>query len=120
MNTSDSSIQRLVQDGFLMTTPDAAALPPENKARLNLKGNQLFNQGAVEQAKKIFMTTRYSDGLCRVGDYYSEKADLTSALKFYTLSGRKDKSEPLIQSALQVIRSVMKDDDLNPTENKDK
>ena len=113
MNDGTPEIDKLTREGFLKTSTSDLNLPAEDKARLNLKGNQLLNRGAVDQEKKIFLTTRYSDGLCRVGDYYKEKNDPITALKFYTLSGRKDKSEPLIQSALQVIRAVLKENENN-------
>ncbi len=115
MNRPVPPINRLIKTG-----PPEVVLSPEDKARLNLKGNRLLNEGAVDQAKKIFLTTRYSDGLCRIGDYYKEKADPATALKFYILSGRKDKSEPFIQAALQVIRTVLKEDESNPAEKENK
>lgn len=120
MNSGDSPIDRLTKNGFLKTSTAEVSLPPEDKARLNLKGNQLLNAGSVDQAKKIFLTTRYSDGLCRIGDYYKEKGDPITALKFYTLSGRKDKSDPFIQTAVQVIRAVLKEDKTNTTETENK
>lgn len=120
MNDGKKQIDFLTQKGFLKTSTAAVNLPTEDKAKLNLKGNQLFNQGAVDQAKKIFLTTRYSDGLCRVGDYYRDKADPLTALKFYTLSGRKDKSEPLIQDVLQILRAVLKEDETPQTDKENK
>lgn len=107
-------IQSLTEKGFLKTS-SSLPISSEDKVKLNLKGNQLMNQGAVQQAQKIFLTTHYSDGLCRLGDFYQENKDPVNALKFYTISGRKDKSEPLVESIVQVIRAVLKEDEKKST-----
>ena len=67
------------------------------KAALNRKGNQFFNEGKIEEARRIFMTTGYSDGLSRIGDYYKSKGRLLEALKMFWIAPNKGKAQPLIE-----------------------
>ncbi len=59
-------------------------LTPKERLLLIRKGNELFNNGNIDKAAKIFVTTAYKDGLIRVGDYYYfQKKDPIKALYFY-------------------------------------
>jgi len=80
------------------------------KAALNRRGNQLFNNGDVEGARRIFMTTKYSDGLSRVGDYYKSKNRPIEALRMYWLAPDKKKSEPLIEQLAGILSGISQDD----------
>ena len=82
-----------------------------HKAALNRKGNQMFNKGDIESAKRIFMTTGYSDGLSRVGDYYKSKNRLLEALRMYWISPDKTKSDPIIEQLAGVIQSMLKEEE---------
>ena len=77
------------------------------KTALNRKGNVLFNSGDIEGARRIFMTTGYSDGLSRVGDHYKSQNRLIEALRMYRLAHDKNKSEPLIMKLAEVIRDLI-------------
>ena len=79
----------------------------EQKAALNRKGNERFNEGDVETARRIFQTTGYSDGLTRVGDALKEKGKPVEALKMYWLAHNRRKSDPLVQELAILIRSIM-------------
>jgi len=79
------------------------------KAALNRKGNQFINEGKVEEARRIFMTTGYSDGLTRVGDYYKSKGRLLEALKMYWIAPDKSKSAPLIEQLAKVLQDQLHD-----------
>lgn len=81
------------------------------KAALNRKGNQMFNSGNVEGAKRIFMTTGYSDGLTRVGDYYKSKDRPLEALRMYWISPDKKKSEPLIEQLAYLLQGMLDEND---------
>ena len=60
------------------------ALKPKERLLLIRKGNEIFNNGEVEKAARIFTTTAYKDGLIRVGDYYYfERKDILKALHYY-------------------------------------
>ena len=77
------------------------------KAALNRKGNMLFNSGKIEEARRIFMTTGYSDGLSRIGDYYKSKNRPLEALRMYLMAPDRVKAEPLMVRASTVIRDLI-------------
>ena len=79
------------------------------KAALNRKGNQLFNAGKIEEARRVFMTTGYSDGLSRIGDYYKAKGRNIEALKMYWLAPNKGKSQPLIEHLARLVQDMISD-----------
>ncbi|MCL2764866.1 MAG: hypothetical protein FWD40_06250 [Treponema sp.] len=81
------------------------------KAALNRKGNQKFNEGDIENAKRIFMTTGYSDGLSRVGDYYIFNNRPLEALRMFYLAHDKKKSEPLIEKLGILLQGLIHDDE---------
>ena len=45
-----------------------SGLTSEQKVVLNRKGNVFFNQGKILEARRLFITTGYSDGLNRVAE----------------------------------------------------
>ncbi|MCL2243726.1 MAG: hypothetical protein FWC03_04570 [Treponema sp.] len=77
------------------------------KAALNRKGNQLYNDGDIEGARRIFVTTRYSDGISRIGDYYKSKNKTLDALRMYWTAPDRTKSEPLIEQLARVVQSLI-------------
>ncbi len=77
------------------------------KASLNRKGNVFFNEGEIEAAKRIFITTGYSDGLTRVGDFYAGKGMELDALKLYWLAHNKRKADPIIQKLALLLETVL-------------
>jgi hypothetical protein len=81
------------------------------KAELNRKGNQLFNSGNIEGAKRIFLTTGYSDGLSRVGDYYKSQNRPLEALQMYWLAPDKTKTQPLIEQLAVLLQGLIAEDD---------
>ncbi len=94
--------------GFIKTNEKPnAGLTSEQKAILNRKGNILFNEGDVEQARRIFLATGYSDGLSRVADAYMEKHRELDALKLYLLAHNKRKSEPLLKKIAGLISIII-------------
>lgn len=98
------------QDGFIKVTDNpVTSLSSEQKVILNRKGNILFNQGDVESARRIFITTGYSDGLTRVGDTYAKKNETLKALKLYVLAHNKTKAEPIYEKMAGVISSLLKE-----------
>ena len=109
---SDSSKKNISGNaGFIKTTGDAGlALSSEQKAALNRRGNELFNAGDVEAAKRIFMATGYSDGLTRVGDAYAKQNRGVEALQMYWAAHNKRQAEPLIESLSAVISAVLAED----------
>jgi len=87
------------------TTIDGA-----DKAALNRKGNILFNSGDIEGARRVFLTTGYTDGLIRLGDYYSSKGRPLDALRMYWIAPARMKAEPIIERLSAVIQSLIRDE----------
>jgi len=82
-----------------------------SKAALNRKGNQKFNEGDVEGARRIFMTTGYSDGLSRVGDYYTSKDRPLEALRMFWMAHDKRRADPLIERLGAILKDILHEDD---------
>lgn len=100
------------QKGFIKVTDQpVTSLSSEQKVILNRKGNILFNKGDVESARRIFITTGYSDGLTRVGDVYEEKKDDLKALKMYLLAHNKKKSDPIIEKFAGLVSAILKEEE---------
>jgi hypothetical protein len=77
------------------------------KAALNRKGNILFKSGDIEGARRVFLTTGYSDGLVRIGDYYRTKGRELDALKMYWIAPDRKKAEPIIEKLSAVIKNLI-------------
>ncbi|MDR3342087.1 MAG: hypothetical protein LBT14_04735 [Treponema sp.] len=84
------------------TTMDAA-----QKVVLNRKGNVLYNSGDIEGARRIFLTTGYSDGLTRVGDYYKSQGRSLDALRMYWIAPDHKKSEAIIMQLSALIKNLI-------------
>lgn len=101
--------QKQGSEGFIKVTDNpVTTLNSEQKVILNRKGNILFNEGNIEGARRIFITTGYSDGLTRVGDTYMEQDQSLKALKQYVLAHNKSKSEPIYEKIAGVISQLLK------------
>ena len=95
---------------FIKTT--VQPVDSAQKAALNRKGNVLFNSGDIEGARRIFMATGYSDGLCRVGDYYKSKSRLVEALRMYWIAPDHTKAETLIIDVVGAVQAFMHEDEI--------
>lgn len=96
--------------GFIKTSDmPVDTLSKEQKATLNRKGNEFFNRGEIEQAKRIFITTGYSDGLTRVGDVYMGENRQLAALKLYLLAHNRRKSGPIIENLAKLVSIEMEE-----------
>ena len=98
--------------GFIKTTV-SPGIDGSTKAALNRKGNALFNAGDAESAKRIFLTTGYSDGLSRVGDYYKSQGRPLDALKMYWTAPDHTKADPIIQQLSEIIRQLISEEVTN-------
>lgn len=85
------------------------SLLPEQKVALNRKGNALFNDGEVEQAKKIYLCTGYTQGLIQVGDYYVDHGKPLDALKLYKVAPAPEKVEFWVEKMALVIRDIIQE-----------
>ncbi|MCL2832337.1 MAG: hypothetical protein FWD78_04130 [Treponema sp.] len=91
---------------FYKTTVNPA-IGSADKAVLNRKGNIYFNNGDIENARRIFLTTGYSDGLIRVGDAYRSNGRLIDALRMYWIAPDRNKSEPIIMKLSMIIQTLL-------------
>ena len=97
-----------VPEGFIKVTDNpVGGLTSEQKVILNRKANIMFNNGNVEDARRIFITTGYSDGLTRVGDYYLNKNQRLDALKAYYLAHNKRDAEPIYEDIAKIISTLI-------------
>ena len=98
------------KNAFIKTTVPRS-IDSAQKAALNRKGNVLFNSGDIEGARRIFMTTGYSDGLSRVGDFYKSENRFIEALHMYWLAPDRVKSEPIILQLASVVQSIIHEEE---------
>ncbi|MHC6204407.1 hypothetical protein ACYULU_14610 [Breznakiellaceae bacterium SP9] len=105
------------ESGFIKTNEAAStAVEGSTKATLNRKGNMLLNEGKVEEAKKIFLTTHYSDGISRIGDVYKKEGKTLDALRMYWLAPDRNKAQPLIEQLADVMKCMIHEAEDEPNE----
>jgi len=102
--------ERFEGKNIFVKTTVPSSVEGSDKAALNRKGNMLFNSGNIEGARRIFMTTGYSDGLSRVGDYYKSQNRLIEALRMYRIAPDRNKAEPLIEQLAGIIKVLIESD----------
>ena len=104
MSTQDI-LKKLPSGGFIKTSADASTpIPREKRAALIRRGNELFNKGEIALAQRIFVTTRYSDGLIRLGDHYVKGGRPLEALRAYWIAPAPDKAAVLVEKIAQVMK----------------
>ncbi len=110
-NFKASLEEKKILEGFIKVTDNPVkGLTSEQKVILNRKANIMFNNGNIEDARRIYITTGYSDGLTRVGDYYMNQKQSLKALKSYILAHNKRDSEPIYENIAKVISSLLKNE----------
>ncbi|MCK4906008.1 MAG: hypothetical protein KAS64_00575 [Spirochaetes bacterium] len=83
------------------------------------KGNEYYNSGQIEKAKKLFLATNYKDGIIRVADYYYFEVNKpVLGLILYRHAGCKNRVEEIYERIVMVIRLLMKKDDTAFNNNK--
>ena len=112
MKQPDFSHAHHLQDsGFIKVASDRPThIDSQTRVALIRKGNELFNNGKIEQAKRVFITVAYSDGLTRVGDYYRNQNRPLDAFRMYWLAGDKRNLEPELEKMAQVIRHWLQEE----------
>ena len=102
------AVQGLPKDGFIKVTRGQPGLGGAQKAALVRKGNQLFNQGQYDLAKRIFMTTGYSDGLIRLGDHYIDKKMPLEAFRMFWLARYRKKTDSMVETMTEIVKDWLK------------
>ena len=106
---SDFWPEGVPREGFLkVERQNRTPLNAAQRTVLIRKGNESFNAGNYLLAKKIFITTGYSDGLIRIGDYYLEQKEPIEALKMYALAPAPDRIERMSEKIAMIIRNLLK------------
>ncbi len=104
----ESVLNNIPREGFIkLSTEQPDGLSSADKAALIRKGNVFFNSGEYEKAKRIFITTGYTDGLIRIGDLYLKQGDPIEAMRMYWLAPAPDKIESWIGKAAGIISRWM-------------
>ena len=109
MNIGKIFENREEQSVFLKTAVKVDFADKSQKAALNRKGNVLFSSGDIEGARRIFLTTGYSDGLARVGDRYRSQGRLLDALRMYWIAPDRHKAAPIIMQLAGVIQKMLEE-----------
>ena len=96
---------KIPREGFIKLTDSRnKSLSSAQRVALNRKGNEFFLNGKFDAAKRIFLTTGYSDGLIRLGDLYS-KDDPLEAYKMYKLAPAHEKAAALLEKMAMVVKN---------------
>ncbi len=107
---ADDILKKLPSSGFLkVTSENPVQLSQENRAALIRRGNEFFNRGETDMARRIFLTTRYSDGLIRVGDRLALAGRPLEALSAYWAAPCPEKVEILIGQMSGVVRQWLRE-----------
>ncbi|MCL2557072.1 MAG: hypothetical protein FWE09_01185 [Treponema sp.] len=107
----DKVFSRFSDTGGFAKTSVRRGLSSAQKVALNRRGNELFNSGEVEAARRIFEATGYSDGLSRVGDSYRAQNRFLDALRMYWMAPDRAKCEPLFERLAAIIRNLAREDE---------
>ncbi len=109
MNTNDV-LKLIPVEGFLkIKSQKVETLSKEQKAVLIRKGNELFNSGEYEKAKKIFLTTGYTHGIIQMGEYYIKQKEPLEAFRMYNLAPAPDKAAEIVESMSLIIKKWLKE-----------
>ncbi|MFW6214446.1 MAG: hypothetical protein ACOC45_00740 [Alkalispirochaetaceae bacterium] len=97
-------------EGFLKVS-GAPALDGSQRSALIRKGNELYNKGELHAAKRVFITTRYSDGLIRLGDHYQKQKQPLEAFRMYWLAGETRRKGEMVEQMAGVVRHWLEEKD---------
>jgi hypothetical protein len=107
---SEDVLKHIPQEGFLKLTQEKIEISEAKRMALIRKGNEFFNRGAIDLAKKVFLTAQYADGLVRLGDrYLSEKKPL-EAFRMYWIARNKNKKDRLVEKMSSIIRQWLQEE----------
>ncbi len=109
--SAEDLLKKLPQGGFLKVAQGKPSpLSQDTRAALIRKGNELFNKGELDLAKRIFLTTHYSDGLIRLGDAYFKKGRSLDALRAYWLAPSPEKVTAVAERIALVMREWLREE----------
>ena len=104
-------LKKLPPGGLLKKTlVKPAALTEHQRTALIRKGNEVFNQGDVALAEKIYRTTRYTAGLARIGDWYVRQNRPFEAFDAYRAARCRGKADLLVERMARVLSGWLKEE----------
>ena len=113
----EKGLAGIPKKGFIKVDPQQQTpLSGAQKSALIRKGNELFNAGRIDQAKRIFLTTGYADGLVRLGDYYYKRQDLFEAIRMYWIAPAPEKKEMIVERMATTVQQWLKEDGVSQNE----
>lgn len=111
MKAREELLKKLPAEGFLkVSTSQAVEMEAQQKAALIRKGNELFNQKEYEQAKRIFLTTGYTDGLIRLGNLYLGQSNPLEAFRMYWLAPDRKKVDVMLEKTVGILKKWLKEE----------
>ena len=103
-------LDEIPKEGFLKVTDVRNnSLTDHQRVVLMRRGNEFFNKGDIEQAKRIFLTIGYTDGLIRIGDYYNSKNRPFEAFKMFKIAPAPDRVNNMIEKMTHIIQTWIKE-----------
>ena len=109
--SAEDILKKLPPGGFLkIAKGDSSPLSRDKRAALIRKGNELFNKGEFDLAKRIFVTTHYSDGLIRIGDAYFKNGKPLDALSAYWMAPSSEKVTAVAERIALVMREWLREE----------
>jgi len=110
MKAREELLKKVPKEGFLkISQSQATELSKERRVALIRKGNELFNQEKHDLAKKIFLTTGYSDGLIRLGNLYMDRNMPLEAFRMYWLAPDRKKVDVMLEKTVSIIKKWLKE-----------
>ena len=104
-------LKKLRPSGFLKIAGQTpATMKKEQRAALIRKGNELFNKGDFKLAQRIFLTTKYSDGLIRIGDRYVQDGKPLAALHLYWVAPCPEKASIIVERIAKVMQQWLQEE----------
>ena len=106
----DERLPKQSSEAFLkVTQKNVPPLTAQQRAVLVRKGNELFNGGKIEEAKRVFLTVGYTDGLIRLGDLYYKRNQPLEAFRMYWLAPDSRKKEMMVERMADIIRKWLRE-----------
>ena len=107
----ENLLKNIPQSGFIkLTSEKPEGLSGADRAALIRRGNAFFNNGEYEKAGRVFLTTGYTDGLIRIGDWYMEHKNYLEAVRMYWIAPAPDKVEQWVAKAAGALGRWINDE----------
>ncbi len=109
METEKDILKKIPHSSFVkLTEYKNSSLKSSERVALIRRGNQFYNNGKIDIARRIFLTTGYTDGIIRVGDYYYNNKLFVEALEMYEIAPSPEKKDFLIEKMSEIVKMWLK------------